>query len=513
MLAVAVQLLLADRELLISWLRPPADHLPGPIRPFATGKGWPGIYPLLAFILVALAAHPVYLRLRWLGWLVLPLAVVAALLIVIDVPKSLSHAGAVPVGGWAQVLAAGFLAVLLAKFALLHRYASRAYTRVPEKPLPLLPSQEENARELIALITESAADRVLPIEGRLGEGKSFLVHWLRRAWEDDRSKPVIVIVDVWQQQTESDLQGAILESLYSHPAYLERLNWLQIPASFLIARWIAAVHNLRSSIELKVRDNKAAFELDLNIPRLRWQSHFERVTSRVTRSGRGTVVVLDEIDRAAPLVAQAALTLARRSVDVPGVTVVIPYIRSLIRFKAFNPLLSTLPDLGSAMDAILYEERFGALSNSALGNPDDSILSTWTALWDSDGETGTGLLSSAPYASDRSLTDALRLGVFATAPRPFRDRMQERFEEKYLGAAALQLHPPKPEDLAAMVVTFEGLSRKVSRLALRTGEAISPVASCTTRRYWVPGISFVTGARPSPVRLVRSLRDRPATLA
>jgi hypothetical protein len=116
------------------------------------------------------------------------------------------------------------------------------------------------------------------------------------------------------------------------------------------------------------------------------------------------------------------------------------------------------------MDAIIYEERFGAFSNGALGNPDDSILSAWAPLRSQNGETDAGLPPGALNADDRSLTDALHVGVFANAARPFRDRMQERFEEKYLGAAALQLHPPKPEDLATMVVSFEGLKRKVARL-------------------------------------------------
>jgi hypothetical protein len=345
MLAAVLEFLLADRGLRTTWLRPLAVHLPGTIRPLVTGTGWPGVYPLLAFALLIIIAHPVYVLLRPLGWLVPVLAATAALLILIDVPKALSHAGAVPAGGWAQLAVAVLLAVLLAKFALLHRYASRAYAGVPERLPALLPSQEENFTELTALITERAAGRVLPIEGRLGEGKSFLVHKLRQASESHRSSLVVIIVDVWQQQTDSDLQGAILEAMFGHPEYLRRLNWLQVPATFLLARWIAAVRSAHSSIELRLRDSKAALELDLSIPRLRWQAHFERATGRVARSRRRTVLVLDEIDRAAPPVAQAALTLARRSVDVPGVVVVIPYIRSFIRFKAFNPLLPTLPDL------------------------------------------------------------------------------------------------------------------------------------------------------------------------
>jgi hypothetical protein len=425
----------------------------------------PALFPLLALALIVTVANPVYARLRRLGWLIPTAAVAAAILLVTDLPRALNHAKAIPLGLWARLPASVFLAILLAKLLLLHRHATRGHTRVSGAPPPLLPSQKQDLDELDNLIKDQRLGRVLPIEGRLGEGKSFLVQWLKHNCDGQRSKPVVVVVDVWQQQTESDLQAAILEALFCHPAYLARLGWLQVPASFLFARWIAAVRVLRSRFELRVRDSKAGLELDFDIPGLRWQSHFERATARMVRAGRNTVVVLDEIDRSTPLVAQAALTLARRSVDVPGVTVLIPYIRSLIRYKAFNPLLPVLPDLGSSMDAILYEERFAVRSSSALGgDPTDAILTTWEDLG------GRPVAHEAGFPpktlTGDQLTQALRLGVFATAAGPLRERLQERFEEKYLGAAALQLHPPRPEDLTAMLACFPSIKRKIAQFAL-----------------------------------------------
>jgi hypothetical protein len=470
-LAAVLLLLAVDRSLIPDWLHWLTSGVVTTARSKALAVTMTGVFPLVALALIVLIANPVYTRLPMLGWLIPALAIAASILLVIDVPQVFNHAGTVPLDLWIRVPVAVFLAILLAKLLLLHRHATRgrslASNTANNGPPPLLPSQEQALGELGYLITDQYLGRVLPLEGRLGEGKSFLVRRLRHEWNGRRDKPVVIVVDVWQQQTESDLQAAILEALYCHPAYRARLGWLHVPASFSFARWIAAMRGLRSSLELRLRQSKVGVQFDVDIPGLRWQSHFERATARIIRAGRSTVVVLDEIDRATPPVTQAALTLARRSVDVPGVTVLIPYIRSQIRYKAFNPLQPTLPDLSSSMDAILYEERFAARSINPLGgDPMDPILKTWDDLPNrAAGQPGQETDAPAAMSAAERLTQSLRLGVFANAQGLFRERLQERFEEKYLGAAALQLHPPKPQDLAAMVANFGSLSRQVRALA------------------------------------------------
>jgi KAP-like P-loop domain-containing protein len=460
LLASVVFLLAVDRLLIPGWLHWLTQSALTASRSKVLTEDLSGLFPMFGLILLVFIANPIYAWLPPLGWLVPTTALAAMILLIIDIPKTLGRAAAAPLGLWVRLSVALLLAILLTKFLLLHRHAIRGHSRVTDEPPPLLPSQKADLKELQDLITDQRLGRVLPLEGRLGEGKSFLVRWLKHEWSRQKTKPVVVVVDVWQQQTESDLQAAILEALFSNPAFMASLGWLQVPASFFFARWIAAIHGLRSSIELRLRESKAGFELDLDIPGLRWQSHFERATARMVRAGRSTVIVLDEIDRATPAVAQAALTLARRSVDVPGVTVLIPYIRSLIRYKVFNPLQPVLPDLGSSMDAILYEERFSVGSSRALGgDPTDTILKTWEDLRERTITRETGL--PPEISGSEQLTQALRLGVFANAEGRLRERLQERFEEKYLGAAALVLHAPKPEDLAAMVVRFSSLRRRL----------------------------------------------------
>jgi hypothetical protein len=518
-LALAVLLLAADRLFASGWPHWLAATLPRGIRSTTTPGALPAVFPLAAFIVIVLVAYSVYVWLPWLGWLVPVTAAAASIMIVVDLPDALNHRQAVPVDLWVRLPAAALLTILFAKFLLLHRHAVGAYARERAAPPSylLLPTQQEDLDELRSLITDVNYDRVLPIQGRQGEGKSFLIRELEREWDGRRGTPVVVIVDVWQQQKEADLQAAILEALLSHRAYMARLTWLRVPAIFLLERWIAALREARSNLELGLRNSKANFELRFDVPGIQWQRHLERITAHRGRLPGGAVVVLDELDRATPAVTQAALTLARRSVGIPGVTAVIPYVRAQIRYKVFNPLQTVLPDLESSMDAVLYDDRFGRRQDD---DPDstrpDTILAFWDDLrrkfwmdqqgrdWSASAENAedqptaressqerranspsrdrqdpsvvltAGFLGKPP-AGDNALAMALRFGVFADAQEPHRERLQRLFEEKYLSAAGITVRPPGPRDLAAMVTThFPALARMVCKLLSRSWSRAKP---------------------------------------
>lgn len=73
------------------------------------------------------------------------------------------------------------------------------------------------------------------------------------------------------------------------------------------------------------------------------------------RSRGHAVLVLDEIDRASPLAAQTALTLLRRSLDLPNIAVVVPYVEEVLLGKAFSPRTALLPDLEALLHASLFQ--------------------------------------------------------------------------------------------------------------------------------------------------------------
>ncbi len=504
-LALALLMLTADRLCASGW--PPwlADHLPSGILSMTPPGALPGVYPLAALVLIVIVAYSAYLWLPWLAWLVPVLAAAASIMLVVDLPDALNHSKTATVDLWARIPAALILAMLFAKILLLHRHATWAHARgrAAQPPYRLLPCQQDDVDKLRRLIRDANYDRVLPIQGRQGEGKSFLVQQLKQEWDLDPAAPAVVVVDVWQQQKEADLQAAIFESLLSHPTYMAHLNWLRVPAIFLLERWVTALREARSSLALGPRNSRANFELRFDIPSIQWQRHLERIIAHSKAARGGTVVVLDELDRAAPAVTQAALTLARRSVAISNVTVIIPYVHAQVRYKVFNPMQTVLPDLASSMDAVLYDDRFG---RQVAGDVDTGSAETVLEFWDdlrskfsverrnlsssSSDDSGEhqlaapegaqksaanvfsrrnredqplahldGFLGKPPVGAD-ALAMALRFGVFAAAPWPRRERLQRLFEEKYLSPAGIIVRPPGPKDLAAMVTThFPSLAR------------------------------------------------------
>jgi hypothetical protein len=243
-----------------------------------------GILALVAVALAVLLAYPIHMRVRFLAPLVLVVWLVGALLVVVEFPSWLdTHAvRGESVASWVRLALIIFFAILFAKLHLMHRHATRAASRqdVHDSCVPL-PTQERDLAELTRLIVDhgdTGSGRVIPIEGRWGEGKSFLLRKLRQSWEEDRSTsrrlgppgrdeasrpPAVVIVDVWQQETETDLQVAILEELFSHPAYLERGEWLHVPAGFLFARPMASFRKARTTLRLKLTKGESSVEADM----------------------------------------------------------------------------------------------------------------------------------------------------------------------------------------------------------------------------------------------------------
>jgi hypothetical protein len=87
------------------------------------------------------------------------------------------------------------------------------------------------------------------------------------------------------------------------------------------------------------------------------------------------VIVLDEIDRATPRVAQSAMTFALRSLDMPGVVVVLSYVDEIIRYKVFNPLVKSLPDLASTMEPVIFDQGPEAANDGPTSMPGGPL--TW----------------------------------------------------------------------------------------------------------------------------------------
>lgn len=454
------------------------------------GEGAPeSLMAVVALALVVAAAPWAYLvfpALLRAG--VMALAVTAAAVVMVELPAAFDRsepavacpqkAEAAPscgetsssFGWWLRAPLAGGLAVLLGKLVLLHRFAGLERSQVRRDAQVetdrLLTYQRDTMERLWKAVSETKLTddaHVVQLAGRWGDGKSFLVHRLGRYLRSSAVESAgeaglradVAIVDTWKHESEPGLHLAILEELLRNRRYLYPYGWLRYPLTLLVGR---SVRQVRMQLSLKA----VATEMNYVPPRLPWQRPLEQLVARHRKRGRRTVIVLDEIDRATPEVAQSALTLMRRSLDLAGVSVVVCYVDPLIRYKVFNPLLDrVLPDLGSTMEAVIFEEAFERggserRDDTTLGSVKGDSVEQWWAWQRRDGaDAGT---------SGLDLSSALRRG-YAGASHGTRRRLQQRFAERYLGTRLVRVGVLGPDDLADMLGKFDELKPVVKRLA------------------------------------------------
>lgn len=456
-----------------------------------------GLFALGSFLVIVLAAPLIYHERSGLTRnLVAPLAVVSGVLFVAFLPGLLAGSSSPRPDGSStiQALAIVSLAWLLAKMLLLQRFSAIHCARVslPEDEIErLLPFQEKDLEQLRKAILAEGVDRgsrVIQLIGRWGQGKSFVIERLgiflqSRVHTEVTGKGAadecaVVVINVWEQQSEPDLHLAIVEQILSHDRYWYPYGWLHYPLSLFVAR-VTKEWRLALSAGAATKA-KAEIQVPFTLPKPTGRRYLEQQVARVRKRGIRTVVVLDEIDRAAPRVVQSAMTLSRRSLDMPGIVVILSYVDQLIRHKAFNPLVRSLPDLDSTMHAVIFdqgpENAIGGV-NAAPGGPltamDSASLRKWKA-WEDAAEMR--LLSSAGSSADDGegkpdvkdsddsrLTEALRL-AYANAGVRQRRYLQELFSEKYLGTHPIQLRRLGRDDVASVVVHFDSLRNLVFEL-------------------------------------------------
>lgn len=438
--------------------------------PLGVPEGWRWLAPLAVIILGTAAAPLIYRNGRSLWrYPFLATFVASGILISARLPVTLapSEPGLQLV---LRVAVVGATAYLVGKLVLLHRFSALHGTRVMHEPddlARLLDYQQKDLERLRTAVLTGRSDSsppVVQLVGRWGDGKSYLLERLGSYAEqhDDTRRGVgicaVVVVNVWEHQTEPDLHLAIVERVLGHRRFWFRYGWLRYPLTLYLVRVTKDV-----KVTLSAGGSKA--EAEVKVPRPTGKVDLERLVTRVRRLGCRTVVVLDEIDRAVPLVAQAAVTLSVQALNIPGVVVVLSYVDELIRYKAFNPLITTLPDLASTMSAVIFA-----------AGPERDMLTAATpgslARWDAwraagnefdDGTPGNGRVPGSAKPDESRLDDALRL-AYAYSDVNGRKELQRQASEKYLGTRPIRVRPFGTADVARMVVDFDGLAQPVGEL-------------------------------------------------
>lgn len=338
----------------------------------------------------------------------------------------------------AMLIAFGIWAI--GKMVQGHRFAALAdarrahLARLALERVELARHREDFVRSLGQAIVAERGYAVIGLQGGWGAGKSHLVERLVAGFDlgeygAAEQDAIAVVVNIWEYQSYGDLQWGVLQAIYAHPRSLRSHGWLDLPLWMLLSHWL----------RLRVRDVKLAIggsevngHAELRLP---WQYHLEKVVARHQRRRCNVVIVLDEIDRSEPAVVQIALTLLRRSLNLPGVVAVVPYVPEVVHEKAFSPLTLALPDLASTAHTLLmrffHEDQAGGRAAPAPAgrNPHadaeaifDRARADSRAHADSDSDRANGAVFRA----------VLSLAPLLQQP-PHRSRYNLLMEEKYLG--------------------------------------------------------------------------------
>lgn len=305
--------------------------------------------------------------------------------------------------------------------------------------------------------------QIVAVRGGWGTGKSFLLRILRRRLEA-REIPVIWI-DVWREQSDPDLQREVLNALLAHPRLLFPDGYWSAPLSLLAHRAGGLCRRFVPRFRLPLVKG-AVVEVRLGVP-LRWQEEVEQVLA-----GRRVVVVLDEIDRAVPGVAQAALTLAKRSLNLPGVAVVVPFVPEQITFKAFNPLQPAVTtDLHQTTMAVLFRDKERAgFSKREL----DQLLAE--AL-PSPGGPPSSTPRSVASASLSPMLRAILARHYLSVKDVAKERLIRRFTEKYLVGGEHAVPPISLVDLPEVLRRFRDIRGAATKWPHIDETALEEVAS------------------------------------
>ncbi|MBF0109194.1 MAG: hypothetical protein HQL76_08470 [Magnetococcales bacterium] len=346
---------------------------------------------------------------------------------------------------------------LVGKLVLVRRYARLGkviYPRHGNSDVRLLPSQEVFLDRIDNILRQEhvGVGRIIAISGQWGSGKSFLMEQIRHRIEK-KTSPIAVWIDIWRHETEEDLQRAVLERLMAHPRGLK--NWKSFPLTLLIPKWL---YNNR--FRLSIKDVSVDVQSGIRLP---WQSDLERLLAATP-----AVFMFDEIDRATPTMAQAALTLIRRSLNLKGVTCIVSYVEEQIFYKAFNPLLDhQLEDIQSSMYAVLLNER---LKN---GPPDEdpkneaACKELTSNIFRSSAPTGAHDTKPETGKEEDKGGHSKMNGLFQTLDEHYAEilcrggnrleRLHHAFYEKYL-SERMEVPSLNYSDLSAFVDTIPDLN-------------------------------------------------------
>lgn len=368
-------------------------------------------------------------------------------------------------------LAVGTVAWHLIKLHTVRRLFEQCFPRLTKgrfdnAPPTLLKSQHQAKEAIMSLLKSNERwmhepqGMLIGLQARWGAGKSLIVRQLKQELDPCVKECLdqefcVIEVNVWKQQTEHDLHTTIFLSLLSHPCVFGRFA-ARLPFRLALALWM---QEMKRFWPLHVV-SWSGFQLQMAAKpvSLPWQLEMEGIIDQLHTDGTRVVFILDEVERAAPAMAGAALTLARRALSQTSAAVIIPYVKEQIRLKVFHPYVVQGEDLASTVFALMAE-KLNAWNIPIMSEAPAARMMPETRAADeaqrnsSDQEAGRN--SSAPgcHAEGRyGMWQEHLLSAWMKLDQPKREVILRAAEEKYL-RQSIQILPPQPEEYAALMVS------------------------------------------------------------
>jgi len=412
------------------------------------------------------------------------------------------------------ITAAGILCLMfLPRLALGLRaqlVSARPKLRLDKGVLPL-PSQWQTIQQLIencggASSSETDSLERTPYEGKIvsvnagwGTGKTFVVRNFERLSNLPHVDPgywvpappvnlVVSYFNAWSNQMDPDPEYAIVKHLIADRRVMWPYGWLAVPAWRIIFKSIFASVGSLGGLTVKLSSVSVAGNAAPKPPSLNWTKTLENL-AWVTwkrgpnfRRGASLVLIVDDVDRCASLVAQRYITFLRRGLSLPHLAVVLPYTADQLRYKVFDPTSVDLPDLGSSMEAAQAQMIIGdggaqnPFLSGAIGGRED-LLSGMSEDFDAliakrrEGSlTGVGKASGGEGSSngnERGIDDSW-IEALNTWELLRRERLNQSYVEMVLGGTTAQNggsgQPLQPSIHEQLMRQFE--SRYVSEAAV-----------------------------------------------
>jgi hypothetical protein len=436
---------------------------------------------------------------------------------------------------WLQRFVYGLLALAAFKAYQRHHAEARVATRVwktmakrsnggearvaghPNWASNLMPSQREFVDHYYAEFksrdTQVLSTKPYAIRGVWGTGKSTVLQAMRLRLEEEAADEALpVFLNAWREESPDDLHFRMVAHLALEPAIFAICSsslsdrFMQRLAQDQGARRTFGIAELLTKFKAKRHigetETESEVQITFDLPtQLDFQDDLESLVAATRNKGKTIVLFVDEIERGTSLAAQALVVLLRRSFDLQGLQLVIPFVPDIMDAAVFDPLNQQAPELLAATEAVVSSHANGKLRKLAYADIKNIMAHSLDAdrlarqrtvprgekppHQAQDGTSAPALPFGKSPIWNKALTGHL-IRLYTELPRHEQAQVMAKIREKYFGFAR-DLAAPKPEDFAFLLLhntQFLGLQVQDRLIDVLMGGGLSePDATAAVKEF------------------------------